>query len=98
MRYSIHLDECVRFIEKNTEHTTDLLLVELVKISHLGDKIGQDVLLVQSDSGIQVPTALKLGSFQVELDVLKKGVPSALGDDGMSFNTFLLSYSLKSFT
>ncbi|CCD53569.1 hypothetical protein BofuT4_P136140.1 [Botrytis cinerea T4] len=81
MRYSIHLDECVRFIEKNTEHTTDLLLVELVKISHLGDKIGQDVLLVQSDSGIQVPTALKLGSFQVELDVLKKGVPSALGDD-----------------
>ncbi|KAM0128100.1 hypothetical protein ACHAPC_007653 [Botrytis cinerea] len=86
MRYSIHLDECVRFIEKNTEHTTDLLLVELVKISHLGDKIGQDVLLVQSDSGIQVPTALKLGSFQVELDVLKKGVPSALGDDVLSIS------------
>ncbi|KAM0183920.1 hypothetical protein ACHAPF_000365 [Botrytis cinerea] len=86
MRYSIHLDECVRFIEKNTEHTTDLLLVELVKISHLGDKIGQDVLLVQSDSGIQVPTALKLGLFQVELDVLKKGVPSALGDDVLSIS------------
>ncbi|TGO11113.1 hypothetical protein BTUL_0117g00290 [Botrytis tulipae] len=81
MRYSIHLDECVRSIEKKPEHTTDLLLVELVKISHLGEKIGQAVLLVQSDSEIQVPTALKLGSFQMELDILKKGIPSALGDD-----------------
>ncbi|TGO78420.1 hypothetical protein BELL_0067g00140 [Botrytis elliptica] len=81
MRYSIHLDECVRFIEKKPEHTTDLLLVELVKISHLGEKIGQAVLLVQNDGEIQVPTALKLGSFQMELDILKKGVPSALEDD-----------------
>ncbi|KAF5871843.1 uncharacterized protein Bfra_008868 [Botrytis fragariae] len=81
MRYSIHLDECVRFIEKKPEHTTDLLLVGLVKISHLGEKIGQAVVLVQSDSEIQVPTALKLGSFQMELDILKKGVPSALEDD-----------------
>lgn len=96
MRYSIHLDECVRSIEKKPEHTTDLLLVELVKISHLGEKIGQAVLLVQSDSEIQVPTALKLGSFQMELDILKKGVPSALGDDGTCFNSFFF-YKLKSF-
>ncbi|KAF7888196.1 uncharacterized protein EAF02_002737 [Botrytis sinoallii] len=81
MRYSIHLDECVRSIEKKPEHTTDLLIVELVKISHLGEKIGQAVLLVQNDGEIQVPTALKLGSFQMELDVLKKGVPSALEDN-----------------
>ncbi|TGO30697.1 hypothetical protein BPAE_0004g01580 [Botrytis paeoniae] len=80
MRYSIHLDECVRFIEKKPEHATDLLLVELVKISHLSERIGQAILLVQSDSEIQVPTALKLGSFQMELDILKKGVPGALGD------------------
>ncbi|KAB8304260.1 hypothetical protein EYC80_003676 [Monilinia laxa] len=81
MKYSIHLDECVSVIEKKPEHPTDLLLVELVKISHLGEKIGQTVLLVQNDSDIQVPTVLKLGSFQMELDNLKKEVPAAWSDD-----------------
>ncbi|KAI9648229.1 hypothetical protein NHQ30_002861 [Ciborinia camelliae] len=81
MNYSIHLDECIRVIEKKPEHPTDLLLVELVKISHLGEKIGQTVLVVQSDNEIQVPTALKLGLFQTELDALKKGVPAAWEDN-----------------
>lgn len=60
MKYSIHLDECIRVIENKPEHSTDLLRVKLVKISHLGEKIGQAVLHVQSDSEIQVSTALTL--------------------------------------
>ncbi|RAL59963.1 hypothetical protein DID88_000589 [Monilinia fructigena] len=81
MKYSVHMDECVQVIEKKPEHPTDLLLVELVKISHLGEKIGQTVLLLQNDSDIQVPTVLKLGSFQMELDTLQKGVPATWSDD-----------------
>ncbi|KAJ8066028.1 hypothetical protein OCU04_005121 [Sclerotinia nivalis] len=81
MKYSIHLDECVRVIEKKPEHSTDLLLVELVKVSHLGERIGQTVLVIQNESEIQVPTALKLGSFQTELDTLKKEIPGAWKDD-----------------
>lgn len=92
MRYSIHLDECIRVIEKKPEHATDLLLVELVKISHLGENIGQTVLAIQTDNEIQVPTALKLGSFQTELDTLKKGVPGAWGDDGMCFDPYVSSF------
>lgn len=81
MRYSIHLDECIRVIEGNPEHSTDLLLVELVKVTNLSERIGQTVSLIQNESEILVPTALRLGSFQAELDTLKQGIPGAWKDD-----------------
>ncbi|CAD6442206.1 e5122a6c-5659-43f3-9460-c2c5e2bb7ecc [Sclerotinia trifoliorum] len=81
MKYSIHLDECIRVIEENPEYSTDLLLVELVKVSHLGERISQTVSVIQNESEIQIPTALNLGLFQTQLDTLKKEISGPCKDD-----------------
>ena len=93
MKYSVHLDECIRVVEEKPEYPTDLLLVELVKITYLGERISETVLITHRDNEIQVPSALQLGSFQTELDALKKGVPDAWGNDGMSSISYLFHFT-----
>ncbi|KAM3065427.1 hypothetical protein ACMFMG_011452 [Clarireedia jacksonii] len=81
MKYPVYLDECCRIIAEEKEYPTDVLLLELVKITDLAERIVHTAYVAQRENEMSVPTALQLGAYTAELKTLKKLVPEDLKDN-----------------
>jgi hypothetical protein len=81
MKYPVYLDECCRIIAEEKEYPTDILLLELVKITDLAERIVHTAYMAQRENEMSVPIALQLGAYTAELKALKKGIPEDWKDN-----------------
>ncbi|PQE22083.1 tRNA processing endoribonuclease protein [Rutstroemia sp. NJR-2017a BVV2] len=81
MKYPVYLDECCRVIAEEKEYPTDVLLLELVKITDLAERIVNTTHMAQRESEMSVPVALQLGAYTAELKALKMGIPQDWKDN-----------------
>ncbi|KAH8892414.1 hypothetical protein GQ53DRAFT_840834 [Thozetella sp. PMI_491] len=91
MRYTKHIDQCLRELQQSAEYETDALAVEIVRIQHLAGRIYRAY--SQSDDMDDLPgvPTIHLDSystaFKAELARLQASLPEKL-----RYNYFLLSH------
>lgn len=94
MKYPVHLDQCCRIIAEEKEYPTDVLLLELVKITDLAERIVHTAYIAQRENEMSVPTALQFGAYTAELKALKKGIPEDLKHNGEISSLVYLFWSV----
>lgn len=85
MRYTRYIQQCLRELEEDKEHETDIRLAFLVRIQHLTERIAQ--LNSPDDPAEEVtglptaPLSAYVSAFQAELDRIHDGLPEDLKQD-----------------
>ncbi|OAP64274.1 hypothetical protein AYL99_00246 [Fonsecaea erecta] len=69
IRYTKYSEECLTMISEAVEYPTDIYLVQLIKLSHLCDKISRTIIQREwdSSSSISAPIGAYVKSLEVEL-------------------------------
>lgn len=86
IRYTKYMQECLQTLEEEKEYSTDITLVNLVRIQHLTARIAQ--MNSQDDpaeelSGLPTaPLSAYVSAFQGELNRIRDNLPENLKNDG----------------
>ncbi|PYH98989.1 hypothetical protein BO71DRAFT_3062 [Aspergillus ellipticus CBS 707.79] len=80
LRWTPYFDDCLRVVEEQKEETSDILLVQLVKLRLLAGK-AMDYPGTSSATGSVSPASFYLQSMQMQLRDVRSQIPSEITDN-----------------
>ena len=78
--YSLYLESCCQELSRARGHRTDLYLVEMVRLQHFVERIGQSVVSddINPILNVEAPIAFQYSSIRRELSMWKRSLPPDL--------------------